>query len=122
MSTGLRCPIGVFDSGVGGLTVLKALRECLPTRDFLYVGDTARVPYGRKPREMVANFALEISRFLVDQGAKVIVIACNTASAAALPSLSHVIPIPVWGVVDPGVTAACRLTMNGRVGVIATQA
>lgn len=121
MTPGWQRPIGVFDSGVGGLTVLKALRESLPGRDFLYVGDTARVPYGRKPREMVAQFAFEISNFLVGLNAEVIVIACNTASAAALPALAEVMPVPVWGVVDPGVSAARRLTRNGRVGVIGTQ-
>jgi len=118
---GLPRPIGIFDSGVGGLTVLKALRNNLPCRDFLYVADTARVPYGRKPRQMVAEFAREISQFLVDQDSDAIVIACNTASAAALPSLARAMPVPVWGVVDPGVNAARRLTRNGRVGVIGTR-
>jgi glutamate racemase len=114
-------PIGIFDSGVGGLTVLKALRQELPGRDFLYVGDTARVPYGRKPREMVEQFAWEITGFLLDQGADAVVIACNTASAASLPRLAEQMPIPVWGVVDPGVSAACKLTRTGRVGVIGTR-
>lgn len=114
-------PIGIFDSGVGGLTVLKALRQELPGRDFLYVGDTARVPYGRKPREMVEQFAREITGFLLDKGADAVVIACNTASAASLPRLAEQMPIPIWGVVDPGVSAACKLTRTGRVGVIGTR-
>jgi glutamate racemase len=114
-------PIGVFDSGVGGLTVLQALRLALPERDFIYVGDTARVPYGRKPREMVAAFAYEISNFLIRHNAEAIVIACNTASAASLPALAEAMPVPVWGVVEPGVHAAQRLTRNGQVGVIGTQ-
>ena len=78
-------PIGVFDSGVGGLTVLKALRRRLPGRDFIYFSDTARVPYGRKPKEMVCEFAYEIAGFLVQLGVEGIVVACNTASASALP-------------------------------------
>ncbi len=113
-------PIGVFDSGVGGLTVLKALRQLLPARDFLYVGDTARVPYGRKPRAMVEQFAWEITRFLMEKGAQAVVIACNTASAASLPALAGQTPIPIWGVVEPGVEAASRLTRSGYVGVIGT--
>jgi glutamate racemase len=112
--------IGVFDSGVGGLTVLQALRRRMPEQDFVYVGDTARVPYGRKPREMVEQFAREIARFLVLQQVSGIVVACNTASAAALPQLASEIPVPVWGVIDPGVEAARRMSPSGRVGIIAT--
>jgi glutamate racemase len=112
--------IGVFDSGVGGLTVLQALRRRMPHQDFIYVGDTARVPYGRKPREMVEEFARQITRFLVRQDVAGIVVACNTASAAALPQLADRIPIPVWGVIDPGVEAARRESPAGRVGIIAT--
>ncbi len=118
---GLRHPIGIFDSGVGGLTVLKALRQKVPGHDFLYVGDTARVPYGRKPRQMVAEFARGIAGFLLDQGVEAIVIACNTASAAALPRLAEEMPVPVWGVIDPGVEAARRISRTGRVGVIGTR-
>jgi glutamate racemase len=120
-SAGLRRPVGIFDSGVGGLTVLKAVRQKVPGHDFLYVGDTARVPYGRKPREMVAEFAGEIAGFLVEQGVEAIVIACNTASAAALPQLASDLPVPIWGVIEPGVEAARRITKTGRVGVIGTQ-
>lgn len=112
--------IGVFDSGVGGLTVLQALRRRMPGFDFVYVGDTARVPYGRKPREMVEQFAREIARFLVRQDVEGIVVACNTASAAALPQLADEMPVPVWGVIDPGVEAARRMAPSGRVGIIAT--
>src|SRR5262249_39566882 len=106
----LRAPIGVFDSGVGGLTVLQALRRRLPLRDFLYLGDTARVPYGRKPPEMVVEFADGIADFLVGLGVEGLVVACNTASAVALPSLTERTPVPVWGVIEPGVEAAARAT------------
>src|SRR4051812_33771414 len=114
--------IGVFDSGVGGLTVLQALRRRLPRRDFMYVGDAARAPYGRKPPAMVAAFAREIAAFLCDRGVEAIVVACNTASAVALPDLEKRCPVPVWGVIDSGVEAATRVTRNGHVGVIATPA
>jgi len=114
-------PIGVFDSGVGGLTVLKALRERLPLQDFIYFSDTARVPYGRKPRTMVRGFAYEIAAFLLQQDVAAIVVACNTASASALPDLARDTPVPVWGVIDPGVEAARRVTRTGRVGVIGTK-
>jgi glutamate racemase len=117
----LRRPIGVFDSGVGGLTVLKALRRRLPHRDFLYLGDTARVPYGRKPAAMVAEFAWGITEFLSQFGVEAVVIACNTASAAALPGLRNEFTIPIWGVIDPGVEAAARVTGTRRVGVIGTK-
>ena len=113
-------PIGVFDSGVGGLTVLKALRRELPNQDFLYLGDTARVPYGRKPREMVQSFAQGITSFLIREGVQAVIVACNTASSAALPKLADDMPVPIWGVIDPGVQAACRATRSGHVGVIGT--
>lgn len=112
--------IGVFDSGVGGLTVLRALHRRMPGHDFLYVGDTARVPYGRKPREMVETFARGIASFLLGRGAEAIVIACNTASSAALPRLADELPVPVWGVIDPGVAAACDAAPGGRAGIIGT--
>jgi hypothetical protein len=111
-------PIGIFDSGVGGLTVLKALRRKLPHRDFVYLGDTARVPYGRKPAAMVAEFAYGITEFLRQTGVEGVVIACNTASASALPELAGHFSIPIWGVIEPGVEAAARLTRTGRVGVV----
>lgn len=105
-------PLGVFDSGVGGLTVLRALRRLLPLESFLYLGDTARVPYGSKPIDMVRGFADEIAAELLERGVKGIVVACNTASAASLPGLAERLPVPVWGVIDPGVATA----MNGSVG------
>ena len=127
-------PIGVFDSGVGGLTVLKALREQLPGEDFIYLGDTARLPYGRKPPEMVREFASQISSFLVQQGVKFVVIACNTASSCALPGLASDLEVPVLGVIEPGVAAARAildpkaaphglgsLNHGGQVGVVATK-
>lgn len=117
----MSAPIGVFDSGVGGLTVLGALRRALPHTDFIYLADTARVPYGRKPPEMVRGFAAGIVEFLLQFGVRGIVVACNTASAAALPGLAAETPVPVWGVVDPGVEAARRETRSGRVGVIGTK-
>ena len=113
-------PIGVFDSGVGGLTVLKALRRKLPGRDFLYFADTARVPYGRKPPERGQAFAAGITNFLLQHDVAAVVVACNTASAAALPQLADSSPVPVWGVIEPGVEAARRVTRTGRVGVIGT--
>jgi glutamate racemase len=114
-------PIGIFDSGVGGLTVLKALRRKLPHRDFIYLGDTARVPYGRKPAAMVVEFAYGITEFLRRMGVEGVVIACNTASASALPGLAGEFALPIWGVIDPGVETAARVTRTGRVGVIGTK-
>jgi glutamate racemase len=113
--------IGVFDSGVGGLTVLKALHRAMPHRDFLYLGDTARVPYGRKPAEMVRGFAREITHFLEARGAEGVVVACNTATAVALPDLQREFSLPVWGVIEPGVEAALRATHSRHVGVIGTR-
>jgi len=113
-------PLGVFDSGVGGLTVLSALRRALPNESLLYLGDTARVPYGSKPLDMVRGFARQISRELLRRGVKGIVVACNTASAASLPQLADELPVPVWGVVDPGVEAALAATRNAHVGVLGT--
>jgi glutamate racemase len=114
--------IGVFDSGVGGLTVLQALRRRMPGHDFVYLGDTARVPYGRKPPEMVVEFAEGIAAFLCGLGVEGLVVACNTASAVALPNLAERCQVPVWGVIDPGVSAAARVTRTGSVGVIGTKA
>lgn len=113
-------PLGVFDSGVGGLTVLGELKRSLPHEDFLYLGDTARVPYGSKPPEMVREFAREIAWALIDRGVKGIVIACNTASATSLPELADSLPVPVWGVIEPGVRAAASYVGSGRVGVLGT--
>lgn len=116
----LDAPLGVFDSGVGGLTVLSALKRRLPNEDFIYLGDTARVPYGSKPLEMVRDFALEISLDLLGRGVKGVVVACNTASAASLPDLAAELPVPVWGVLEPGVRAARRAAPGGHVGVLGT--
>lgn len=118
----LRHAIGVFDSGVGGLTVLQALRRRMPHRDFAYLGDTARVPYGRKPPEMVAAFAFEIADYLCGLGVDGIVVACNTATAVALPRLQDRCTVPVWGVIDAGVEAATRASRSRNVGVIGTKA
>jgi glutamate racemase len=117
-----RRPIGVFDSGVGGLTVLRALVRLLPHESFIYVGDTARVPYGSKSPEAVRRFSLEIARFFRRKGVKMMVTACNTASALALPDLRAFMPVPVIGVIEPGARAALAATRSGRVGIIGTQA
>ncbi len=114
--------IGVFDSGIGGLTVLEALRRRLPRRDFVYLADTARLPYGNRSREEVRGFAREITYFLLGMEVEGIVVACNTASAAALPDLRGESPAPVWGMVDAGVEAVTRATATGRVAVLGTQA
>jgi len=113
-------PIGVFDSGLGGLTVLRALHERLPCEDMVYFGDTARVPYGTKGEKTVAAFARQDAGLLVEQGVKMVVVACNTASAFALDHLRRVLPVPVLGVIEPGVDTALRSTTNGAVGVIGT--
>ncbi|HXA49047.1 MAG TPA: aspartate/glutamate racemase family protein, partial [Candidatus Acidoferrum sp.] len=114
--------IGVFDSGIGGLTVLQALRKRLPRTDFIYLADTARLPYGNREPEEIRGFAAENATFLYALGAEGIVIACNTASAIALPDVRLACPVPVWGMVDAGVEAVTRATCTGRVAVLATQA
>jgi glutamate racemase len=116
-------PIGVFDSGIGGLTVLSALQRTLPDEDFIYLGDTARLPYGTKSRETIERYALQIADLLVERGVKALIVACNTASAAALPALrARHAALPVIGVVDPGAAAAVAATRNGRICVIGTEA
>jgi glutamate racemase len=115
-------PIGVFDSGIGGLTVVAALLRTLPGEKILYLGDTARVPYGGKSPETVTRYSKEISDVLVEEGAKMIVVACNTASALAVPSLSLSYPVPLVGVIEPGAAAAVLATRNGKIGVIGTRA
>ena len=110
-------PIGMFDSGFGGLTVARAVIDLLPHEDLVYVGDTARYPYGPKPLAEVRAHAHEIGCHLVaEHGARAVVIACNTASAAALAELSDTLPVPVLGVIEPGVRALIDATRNGRVG------
>jgi glutamate racemase len=115
-----RRPIGVFDSGVGGLTVVRALRAALPGEDIVYLGDTARVPYGSKSPRTVERYSLACQKFLLDRGVKLVVIACNTASAFALDALREASPVPVIGAVEPGADAALATTVTGRIGVIGT--
>ncbi|HEY6036369.1 MAG TPA: glutamate racemase [Kofleriaceae bacterium] len=117
-----RQAIGVFDSGVGGLTVVRALRRELPGEDIVYLGDTARVPYGNKSPRTVEKYSLGCQQFLLDRGVKLVLIACNTASATALPALQAATRVPVIGAVDPGATSALAATQRGHVGVIGTLA
>ncbi len=114
-------PIGVFDSGLGGLTILDALRRELPREDLIYFGDTANVPYGSKSKVAVTKFSLAIGRFLQSQGVKLIVVACNTASAQALPQLRRQLSVPVMGVIEPGAEKAARTTRNGHIAVLGTE-
>lgn len=115
-------PIGIFDSGVGGLTVYRALHERLPNERFVYLGDTARVPYGTKSLATVERYAVENSRFLEAHGIKLLVVACNTASALALPAIRAAIKPPVMGVIEPGSRAAVEIAQGANIGVIATEA
>jgi glutamate racemase len=117
-----RLPVGVFDSGVGGLTVLRALVTALPHEDFLYLGDTARLPYGTKSPQTVARYSVRAAEALVERGIKGLVVACNTASATALPALRERFPgLPVIGVIEPGARAACEASRTGRIAVLATE-
>ena len=115
-------PIGVFDSGVGGLTVAREIFRNLPDEKILYYGDTARVPYGNKSQKTIQRYSRQIASFLIGEGVKAIVIACNTASALALESVQEITDIPVIGVVEPGARAAVRETRSGRIGIIGTSA
>jgi glutamate racemase len=115
-------PIGVFDSGIGGLTVAAALRELLPSENIFYIGDTARVPYGGKSQSTIERYSVEISGLLLAENAKVIVVACNTASALAVPHLQELFKVPVIGVIVPGAQAAVAATRRGNIGVIGTRA
>src|SRR6202161_1051789 len=117
-----RPTIGVFDSGFGGLTVLKALLELIPEANYLYFGDTARLPYGSKSVETVARYAVEAAHYLEAHGAQVLVIACNTATALALDRIAAAANVPVVGVVEPGAEAAASVSRNKRVVVIGTEA
>lgn len=114
-------PIGIFDSGIGGLTVFRAIRRLLPDESLLYVGDTARVPYGNKTAETVTEYSLQIARWLVGKKIKALVVACNTSSAVALPALQSALSIPVIGMIEPGADAAIAVTRTRRVGVIGTR-
>jgi glutamate racemase len=120
MVSNAAAPIGVFDSGIGGLTVVRELERQLPCERIIYFGDTARVPYGPKSPATVQRYSLEISNWLIGEGVKAIVVACNTATAHALPALREALPVPVIGVVEPGARAAMRTTHSGIVGVIGT--
>jgi glutamate racemase len=115
-------PIGIFDSGVGGLTVYRALHKCLPSEHFVYLGDTARVPYGTKSLATVERYAIENAKFLEAHGIKLLVVACNTASALALPAIREGISVPVIGVIGPGARAALNVAEGKKIGVIATEA
>src|SRR6266511_1906082 len=115
-------PIGVFNSGIGGLTVVKALRDLLPNEKIFYLGDTARVPYGGKSAETVQRYAVEVADMLIEENAKMVVVACNTASSVALRKLEEHLPVPVTGVIRPGARAAIAATQNDRIGVIGTRA
>src|SRR5262245_23261517 len=116
-------PIGIFDSGIGGLTVMRAVAARLPAEKLVYLGDTARVPYGTKSAATVTRYAGQCARFLLGRGIKALVVACNTASALAIDSLRRQLEptgIPVLGVIEPGAVEACRVSPQGRVGVIGT--
>jgi glutamate racemase len=115
-------PIGVFDSGIGGLTVVKAVRDLLPNENIFYLGDTARVPYGGKSASTVERYSIEMTDLLLAEDVKAVVIACNSASSVALPKLEEMLPVPVIGVIKPGAQAAAAATRNGHVGVIGTRA
>lgn len=118
----LAAPIGVFDSGVGGLTVLRALLETLPQERFVYLGDTARLPYGTKSPGSVARYSVQAAEALADRGVKALVVACNTASSVALPAIRERFPeLPVTGVLEPGAAAACAVSRSRHVAVIATE-
>ena len=114
--------IGIFDSGVGGLTVLREIIRALPQEDTLYFGDTARVPYGTKSPETVIRYARQITSFLVQRDIKLLVVACNTASAVSLEALKEEFPLPIVGVIEPGARRAAAVTRTGKVGVIGTEA
>jgi glutamate racemase len=113
--------IGIFDSGVGGLTVLKEIRALIPQEDLIYLGDTARVPYGGRSAQTITRYALECALFLLTKGIKLLVIACNVSSAYALPIIKKRFPIPVIGVIEPGIREAVSVTKSKRIGVIGTK-
>ena len=115
-------PVGVFDSGIGGLTVAREIMRNLPSEKIVYFGDTARVPYGSKSKETIVRYSRQIIHFLKEQQVKAIVIACNTASAYALETIKKELDIPIIGVVEPGARVACETTVNDRIGVIGTEA
>jgi glutamate racemase len=114
-------PIGVFDSGIGGLTVVRALRDLLPREDIFYIGDNARLPYGGKSKSTIERYSVEISGLLLAENAKMIVVACNTSSSLAISRLREILKVPVIGVIAPGARAAVKKTQNGHIGVIGTK-
>ena len=115
-------PIGIFDSGLGGLTVYKEIRKLLPHEDLIYFGDTARVPYGNKSKETIIRYSSEIFRFLAGKGVKIVIVACNTSSSLALGDLRKIGKIPVFGVIEPGAKKAALSSMGGNIAVIGTSA
>lgn len=117
-----KAPIGVFDSGLGGLTVFKVLARRMPEESLIYFGDTAHVPYGSKSPEAIARFSGEVARFLAKRGIKLLVVACNTSSAWALPAIRKAVKIPVIGVIEPGARGAVAASRGGRIGIIGTEA
>lgn len=119
---GKTCPIGIFDSGVGGLTVVKSLLEQLPAESFIYFGDTANVPYGSKSKEQLFNYAHKIISFLMKQGVKAIIVACGTHSSVTLPEVRRQYSLPLLGVVKAGSRSAVKSSKNGKIGIAATQA
>lgn len=121
MNTTSSLPIGVFDSGIGGLTVVRAIKDLLPNESIIYFGDTGRVPYGNKSKSTITEYSLQISRFLEEKGVKMIVIACNTATAHAMDEVVRHTKLPVVGVIEPGARAALKKTKSKKIGVIGTQ-
>lgn len=115
-------PIGVFDSGIGGLTVARVIREIMPKEGIVYLGDTANVPYGDKSKKELIKLASQVVKFLLDKDVKVIVAACNTSSSVSLPFVAQDCPVPLLGMIKPGAQDAVRSTRHGRIGVLATQA
>jgi glutamate racemase len=120
MGTAIKGSIGLFDSGLGGLTVLRELHRSLPSQSYVYLGDSARTPYGTKGKETIIRYARECAGFLLEQQIGILVVACNTASAAALSVLEAELPIPVIGTIEPAVRAALESTRGGRIGVVGT--
>lgn len=114
--------IGIFDSGLGGLTALKEARRLLPDEDIIYFGDTGRVPYGTKSAGIITKYAIQDASFLMSKGVKAILVACGTVSTTALDRLKESFPVPITGVVEPAAEAAAKATKNGRVGIIGTSA
>lgn len=117
-----RRPIGIFDSGIGGLTVVKEVKKVLPGENIIYFGDTARVPYGTKSKETITQFAVEDANFLINKGVKTIVVACNSVSSNSLDYLKSRYSIPILGVIEPGANHACVTTKNKKIGIIGTAA